>query len=63
MLKVFKILVMVHALVGGAAMLSACGAKGALYMPNTPESQDRATLPQSLNPWPDSPAPNPPAQK
>jgi predicted small lipoprotein YifL len=63
MLKVFKILVMVHALVGGAAMLSACGIKGALYLPNTPESQDRATLPQTLKPWPDTPAPTPPAKK
>ena len=63
MLKVFKILVMAHALVGGAAMLTACGQKGPLYMPNTPESQDRATLPQSLNPWPDTPAPTTPPKK
>lgn len=63
MLKLIKILVMAHALVGGAAMLTACGQKGALFMPNTPESQDRATLPQSLNPWPDTPAPTTPAKK
>ncbi len=63
MLKLIKILVMALALVGGAAMLTACGQKGALFMPNAPESQDRATLPQSLNPWPDTPAPTTPAKK
>jgi predicted small lipoprotein YifL len=28
------------------ALLSACGQKGALYMPNDPEFQQRATLPE-----------------
>ena len=32
-------------------MLTGCGQKGALYLPQTPESQGRATLPQVLNPW------------
>ncbi len=32
-------------------MLAACGQKGALYLPDTPEAQGRATLPQTLNPW------------
>ncbi len=36
-----------------------CGQKGALYLPNEPESRDRATLPQVLMPnWP-SPSPPP----
>ncbi|WP_374351482.1 lipoprotein [Limnohabitans sp.] len=32
-------------------MLAACGQKGPLVLPTTPESQGRATLPQTLNPW------------
>ncbi|PUE20957.1 hypothetical protein B9Z48_00425 [Limnohabitans sp. WS1] len=51
MLKVMKILVMLHVLVGGAAVLSACGQKGPLFLPTAPESAGRASLPQSLNPW------------
>lgn len=51
MLKLFKILVMAHALVGGAAMLSACGQTGPLYLPDTAASANRATLTQTLNPW------------
>ncbi|PIT81443.1 lipoprotein [Limnohabitans sp. 15K] len=51
MLKVLKILVTAQALVGGAAMLTACGQKGPLFSPTTPESAGRATLPQTLNPW------------
>jgi predicted small lipoprotein YifL len=58
MLKVLKILVTAHALVGGAAMLTACGQKGPLVLPNTPESAGRATLPQTLKLWPASPGPN-----
>ncbi|WP_322993133.1 LPS translocon maturation chaperone LptM [Limnohabitans sp.] len=57
MLKVLKILVTAHALVGGAAMLSACGQKGALFLPSTPESAGRATLPQTLKVWPAQTAP------
>ncbi|OYU28903.1 MAG: hypothetical protein CFE41_02625 [Burkholderiales bacterium PBB2] len=51
MLKVPWILVRTLALVGCAVALCACGQKGTLKMPNTPASQGRATLPQSLNPW------------
>jgi predicted small lipoprotein YifL len=51
MLKVQRILVTTLALVGGAVALSGCGQKGPLKLPNTPASQGRATLPQSLNPW------------
>ena len=51
MLKVIKILVMLHALVGGAAVLSACGQRGPLVLPTTPASAGRATLPQTLDPF------------
>ncbi|WP_233252207.1 lipoprotein [Limnohabitans sp. 2KL-17] len=57
-----KILVTAHALVGGAAMLGACGQKGPLFLPNTPESEGRATLPQTLKPWPAQPATGTPAE-
>jgi predicted small lipoprotein YifL len=57
MLKVMKILVTAHALVGGAAMLSACGQKGPLFLPTTPESAGRATLPETLKVWPAKTAP------
>ncbi|PUE52026.1 LPS translocon maturation chaperone LptM [Limnohabitans parvus] len=60
MLKVLKILVTAHALVGGAAMLTACGQKGPLVLPSTPESVGRATLPQTLKLWPASPGSNAP---
>ncbi len=33
-------------------MLAGCGQKGPLVLPQTPDSQGRATLPQTLNPWP-----------
>jgi predicted small lipoprotein YifL len=62
MLKVWKILVTVHALVGGAAMLTACGQKGPLFSPNTPESAGRATLPQALTPWRTQNTPRTPSQ-
>ena len=32
-------------------MLVGCGQKGPLVLPTSPESQGRATLPQTLNPW------------
>ena len=51
MLKLLRILVMAHALVGGAAMLTACGQTGPLFLPDVPASAGRATLPQTLNPW------------
>ncbi len=46
-----RILVIAQALAVCAAMLTGCGQKGALFLPNTPESAGRATLPQTLNPW------------
>jgi predicted small lipoprotein YifL len=51
MLSIARILVIAHVLAGCAAMLAGCGQKGPLVLPNTPESQGRATLPQTLNPW------------
>jgi predicted small lipoprotein YifL len=56
MLSIARILVTGHVLAACAAMLAGCGQKGALYLPNTPESQGRATLPQTLNPWHKVPA-------
>jgi predicted small lipoprotein YifL len=61
MLKVMKILVMLHALVGGAAVLSACGQRGPLVLPTTPASAGRATLPQTLNPLHSPPKASPSA--
>ncbi len=40
-----------QALAALVAMQSGCGQKGPLYLPDTPESRGRATLPQTLNPW------------
>ncbi|WP_396440767.1 lipoprotein [Limnohabitans sp.] len=40
---------MLHALVGGAAVLSACGQRGPLVLPTSPASAGRATLPQTLD--------------
>ncbi|WP_291942205.1 lipoprotein [Limnohabitans sp.] len=59
---------MLHALVGGAAVLSACGQRGPLVLPTTPASAGRATLPQTLNPFRTpapaaSSAPGPSAQR
>jgi predicted small lipoprotein YifL len=51
MLSIVRILVMAQALAALVAMLPGCGHKGPLSLPNTPESQGRATLPQVLNPW------------
>jgi len=61
MLSVARILVIGHLLVGLAAMLGGCGQKGALVLPTTPESQGRATLPQTLNPWHKPAQPSTPA--
>ena len=51
MLSIARILVIGHLLAGLAALLSGCGQKGALVLPDSPESKGRATLPQTLNPW------------
>jgi predicted small lipoprotein YifL len=41
--------------------LTACGQKGALFIPTDPEARDRATFPQVLLPdtRPNTPAPTP----
>lgn len=36
------------ALAAGAALLSACGQRGPLYIPDTPAAAQRATLPQTV---------------
>ncbi|MCY7307629.1 MAG: hypothetical protein LH632_16100 [Rhodoferax sp.] len=54
-----RILVSVCVLVGNAVgLLSACGQKGALALPTEPAAAQRATLPQSLRPFP-APIPSP----
>jgi len=50
MLKVPQILVRAITLVGGAALLIACGQKGALILPTETAARQRATLPQTLKP-------------
>ncbi|MBY0455334.1 MAG: lipoprotein [Burkholderiaceae bacterium] len=50
MLRVLQILVSPIALVVGVVCLSACGQRGALYLPDSPASAQRATLPQTLTP-------------
>ncbi|MDI9329804.1 MAG: lipoprotein [Alphaproteobacteria bacterium] len=48
--------------VGMVTVCAACGQKGPLYLPNDPESRDRATLPQVLLPTlPGSSNPPPPS--
>ena len=61
MLRVLKILVIAQVLVACAAMLAACGQKGPLVLPQTPESVGRATLTQTLNPWHPAAQPTPSA--
>ena len=51
MLSIARILVIGHLLAGLAAMLAACGQKGPLVLPEGPDAQGRASLPQTLNPW------------
>ncbi|PUE50742.1 hypothetical protein B9Z47_03115 [Limnohabitans sp. 2KL-1] len=63
MLKLTRILVTAHALVAGAAVLTACGQRGPLVLPNTPASAGRATLPEALNPFHPSPIEPQPATK
>ena len=58
MLSIARILVIGHLLAGLAALLTACGQKGPLVLPDTPDAQGRATLPQTLNPWHQPPAPS-----
>jgi predicted small lipoprotein YifL len=40
------------AIAGTAALLSACGQKGPLYLPTGEAAAARASLPQTLNPTP-----------
>jgi len=56
MLRIARILVIGQVLAASGAMLIGCGQKGPLVLPQTPESQGRATLPQALNPWHKPPA-------
>jgi len=56
MLRIARILVIGHVLAASGAMLAGCGQKGPLVLPTSPESQGRATLPQTLNPWHKTPA-------
>jgi len=51
MLRIARILVIGHLLAALAALLLACGQKGPLVLPDSPEARGRATLPQTLNPW------------
>lgn len=41
------------------AVLAACGQKGPLFKPTTPEARDRATLPQTIRPVMPDAAPSP----
>jgi len=50
MLKVPQILVRAITLVGGAALLVACGQKGALVIPTEAAARQRATLVQVVRP-------------
>jgi predicted small lipoprotein YifL len=56
MLIMARILVSTIILAGVAVDLSACGQKGALFLPAEPAATGRATLPQSLNPMRANPA-------
>ena len=40
--------IVVASALGACAMLSDCGQKGALYLPNDPEFQQRASLPEIM---------------
>ncbi|WPB57574.1 hypothetical protein [Xylophilus sp. GOD-11R] len=69
MLKVPQILVRAITLVGGTALLVACGQKGVLFLPTETASRQRAPLVETLKPnWarsrpatPANPAPTTPA--
>jgi predicted small lipoprotein YifL len=50
MLKATQILVRGIVLAGSAAAFVGCGQRGPLYLPSEPEAQQRATLPETLNP-------------
>jgi predicted small lipoprotein YifL len=50
MLNARRILVSATGLALIGVCLTACGLKGALYLPTDPAARDRATLPQVLTP-------------
>ena len=50
MLKALQILAKRIALAGSVALLCACGQRGPLYLPSSPASAQRATLPETLTP-------------
>lgn len=59
MLKATQILVRVIVLAVSAAAFMGCGQRGPLYLPSAPEAQQRATLPETLNPTTKSDAEKP----
>ncbi|GAA4423411.1 LPS translocon maturation chaperone LptM [Acidovorax lacteus] len=61
MSKAARILVTAGILVAGGASLGGCGQRGPLYLPQGPEAAQRATLPQTLDPIRNAPAPATPA--
>ncbi|MFZ2739604.1 MAG: lipoprotein [Burkholderiaceae bacterium] len=56
MLRIVRILVTTTSLALSVAGLSSCGQTGALYLPTDPAAANRATLPESLRPFPKIPA-------
>uniref|UniRef100_UPI00403F783D LPS translocon maturation chaperone LptM n=1 Tax=Acidovorax sp. DW039 TaxID=3095606 RepID=UPI00403F783D len=50
MLKTVQILFRAHVLAACAVVVTGCGQRGPLYLPTTPEAQQRATLPETLTP-------------
>ncbi|MDD2546656.1 MAG: lipoprotein [Burkholderiaceae bacterium] len=50
MVKAAQILVRTLVLGASAAACVACGQRGPLFLPDAPEAQQRATLPQILDP-------------
>ncbi len=56
---VHRIILATGLALAGATVLSACGQKGPLYIPDTPAAQQRATLPQTV--FGGARAPMPPA--
>ncbi|WP_415137804.1 LPS translocon maturation chaperone LptM [Ottowia sp.] len=54
---VHRIILATGLALAGAAILSACGQKGPLTIPDTPAAQQRATLPQTVFGGARAPAP------
>ncbi|WP_311222062.1 MULTISPECIES: LPS translocon maturation chaperone LptM [unclassified Acidovorax] len=51
MLRASQILVRTIALAASAAAVAGCGQRGPLFLPTEPAAAQRATLPQTLNPF------------